>query len=276
MLSVLMAVYHKESPGFLDAALSSIEAQTLLPDEVVLVVDPVGPELSGVLESHRSTLPLSIVWLPAPVSLGEALRIGIERCRGDLIARMDTDDLCVRHRFQMQVDFMMDHPEIDLLGGSIAEFDQDPAHPTTIRSMPAFHADIARVARMRCPVSHMTVMVRKSAVLRAGNYEDDRKLEDYRLWARMLLAGSRFHNLDTVLVLARTGNGMIRRRGGWAFMKHEIRLQSYFLRIGFTSFPRLIVNFLVRVPALFFPFFLRRLMYQHLLRKTVPPAATYV
>ena len=274
-LSVLMAVYLRESPVFLDIALQSIERQSLQPDEVVLVTDPLGPELRAVIAAHESTLPIVEVALPAPVGLGEALRIGVEHCRGELIARMDTDDICVTDRLRRQVEFLREHPEIDLLGGSIAEFLEDPQQLKSIRKMPELHDEISRTARSRCPVNHMTVMFRKAAVLKAGNYQDDRRMEDYRLWARMLLAGSRFHNLDEVLVLARIGNGMIRRRGGFIFMQHELKLQSYFRKIGFTSLPRLVFNFLARIPVLFAPHALRKFMYQYVLRRAVPPEARY-
>lgn len=276
MLSVLLAVYVKERADYLDAALESIALQTLQPDEVVLAVDPLGPELIAIIDSYRTRLPLKIVQLPSSQGLGMALRVGVEQCSGDLIARMDTDDICVRDRLRKQVDFLAANPDIDLVGGNIAEFDDDPLRPTTIRRVPEFHGDIARSARFRCPVNHMAVMYRRAAVLRAGNYQEDRRQEDYKLWARMLLAGSRFHNLQVVLVLARTGNGMIRRRGGVAFMKSELRLQAYFIKIGFTSIPQLFFNLLARVPVLVAPHSARQFMYQYFLRREVPPEVNYL
>jgi len=276
MLSVLMSVYFKESPSFLDAALHSIQMQSLRPDEVVLVSDPVSDELNAVIESYRFVLPLVTIQMASPISLGEALRIGVKRCRGDLIARMDTDDISVSDRFRAQVDFLVNHPEIDVLGGSIAEFVDDPQKPSSIRRMPELHHDVSKFARIRNPVNHMTVMYRRSAVLKAGNYEDDRCMEDYRLWARMLISGCRFHNLDEVLVLARIGNGMIRRRGGMSFMKHELKLQAYFREIGFTSGSRYVFNLGARVPPLFAPHSVRKLMYRHVLRRAVSSSAGYI
>jgi O104-antigen biosynthesis beta-1,3-galactosyltransferase len=276
MLSVLMAIHARESPEFLSASLESIRLQSALPDEVLLVKDPLGPELNQVVKAYSSGLPIVEVELGSSAGLGDALRVGVEHCRGDIIARMDTDDVCVCDRFAKQVEFLRSHPEVDLVGSYIAEFDQDPMRPTSIRAVPESHRDISQLARWRCPVNHMTVMYRRDAVLKAGNYQKDRRQEDYKLWARMLINGSRFHNLQEVLVLARTGNGMIRRRGGFAFMKSELKLQSYFRQIGFTTLPQLIFNMVARVPVLLAPHSARRLMYQHVLRRGVPPKVKYL
>jgi glycosyltransferase involved in cell wall biosynthesis len=276
MLSVLMAIYAKEKPEFLSASLESLKLQSMQPDEVLLVKDPLSEELNQVIKAYSSILPIVEVELASSSGLGDALRIGIESCRGDIIARMDSDDICVRDRFGKQVEFLRSHPEIDLVGSNIAEFDHDALHPISIRALPEFHPEISLLARWRCPVNHMTVMFRRDAVLKAGNYQKDRRQEDYKLWARMLINGSRFHNLQEVLVLARIGNGMIRRRGGFAFMKSELKLQSYFRRIGFTTIPQLIFNMIARVPVLLAPHSARRLMYRHVLRRQVPAKVNYL
>jgi O104-antigen biosynthesis beta-1,3-galactosyltransferase len=269
MLSVLMSIFWKERPEFLEAALESICRQTRMPDEVVLVKDPIGPELEAVLESFRSRLPLNIVALPKSVGFGEALRIGVERCRSELIARMDTDDVCVPRRFEWQVGFMEKHPKVDLVGGAIAEFSVDPQCPHAIRRGPLTHQGISRIAPFRNPINHMTVVFRREAVLKAGNYHDDAGIEDYRLWVRMLMAGSKFQNLDETLVLARTGNGFLARRGGIVKLRQELGMQRYFHRIGFISTPVYAFNLLARTPIIMVPTGLRKLMYEGLLRSKV-------
>jgi len=266
MLSVLMSVFWKESPEFLDAALHSIEMQTTQPDEVLSVNGPLGPELTAVLDGYRSRLPLVIVELPEWVGLGEALRIGVEKCRGELIARMDTDDICVPDRLQIQADFLHAHPDVDLVGGAIAEFNQDPEQPVNLRKVPTEHEDIVKIAKLRNPINHMTVMFRREAVLRSGNYHDDAGWEDYRLWARMLMAGCRLHNLDQVLVLARTGEGFMKRRGGMVKLRHELSMQAYFRKIGFISSGRYLFNLAMRTPVIVAPEGVRKLLYERLLR----------
>jgi glycosyltransferase involved in cell wall biosynthesis len=272
MLSVLMSVYWKESPEFLDAALHSIEVQTRQADEIVLVKDPVGPELEAVIDAYRTRLPLTVIDMPHSVGFGEAMRIGVEKCRGDLIARMDTDDVCLPERFHLQVDYLDAHPEIDLVGGAIAEFATNPEQPFAIRKVPCLHEEIAKMAPFRNPINHMTVMFRRSAVLKSGNYHDDAGIEDYRLWARMLLAGCRFHNLDETLVLARTGNGFLKRRGGMVKLRHELSMQNYFRQIGFTSAGVYLFNLAVRTSVYLVPTVVRKIMYEGLLRSSISSA----
>jgi glycosyltransferase involved in cell wall biosynthesis len=272
MLSVLMSIFWRESPEFLDVALDSIWRQTRKADQVLLVKDPIGPELEEVLDAYRTRLPFTIVSLPESVGFGEAMRIGVENCTGDLIARMDTDDICLPQRFERQVDFLDNHPDVDLVGSAIAEFGDDPASPHAVRKGPSSHRQIARIAPFRNPINHMTVVFRRAAVLSAGNYCDDAGIEDYRLWARMLMAGSRFHNLDETLVLARTGNGFLKRRGGLVKLRHELSMQAYFWKIGFISAPIYAFNLLARTPVIMVPTGLRKVMYEELLRSKMKSA----
>ncbi len=92
-LSVLMSVYCKESPFFLRQSLDSLVAQSLPADEVVIVEDgPLGEELEAAIDSYRSLLPIVSLRLPVNGGLGAALREGLQVCRGEFVARMDSDD----------------------------------------------------------------------------------------------------------------------------------------------------------------------------------------
>lgn len=82
-------------------------------------------------------------------------------------------------------------------------------------------------------MNHMAVMMRRDAVLAVGNYRAVKGAEDYELWVRMLQAGYRAENLPDVLVYARTGNGMMQRRGGLAYAKENIRLRPIFIKVDF-------------------------------------------
>ena len=122
--SVLMSVYYQEQPAHLKEALDSVFDQTLPPDEVVLVEDgPLTPELERIIKGEQILHPaLKRVSLKQNVGLGLALREGLSHCSNDLVARMDTDDICKRERFERQTRFMEEHPDIDVLGTWIDEF----------------------------------------------------------------------------------------------------------------------------------------------------------
>ena len=127
-ISVLMSVYVKENPTFLRDAIKSVQNQTLKPSELVLVEDgPLTPELYQVLDEveAQSDIPVKRCPLEQNQGLGLALRYGVLQCQYDIIARMDTDDLAVPDRFEKQLQ-LMEKEDLDLLGGHIAEFIDNP------------------------------------------------------------------------------------------------------------------------------------------------------
>ena len=223
--SVLMSIYHREQPEFLRQCLQSLCAQTLAADEVVLVYDgPLTPQLEAVANGFQAALPLKIVRLAENVGLGRALNEGLAHCSHDWVFRMDGDDICLPERFAFQAAYLQTHPDTDIVGSQIAEFDADPAAPHAARRVPCDDAAIRRFARRRNPFNHMTVAYRRRAVLAAGGYRHHLYMEDYNLWLRMLAVGCRAANLPETLLLARTGAAMLRRRRGRAYVASEWRL----------------------------------------------------
>lgn len=265
--SVLMSVYGGERPNFLRQSLESLVCQTVRADEVVIVRDgTLGCELEGVLASFQSVLPIVTVQLEKQVGLGLALSAGLAECRNELIARMDSDDISLSHRFERQLAFLLENPAVAAVGGAIGEFANDPGTIASVRKLPCGGAQLKKFAKFRNPLNHMTVMFRRSAVLAAGGYRDFPGLEDYDLWARMLMLNQEIRNISEILVLARCGDGMLGRRGGVSYARNEIRLYRQFLRMGFISTPEFALAILARAPVRILPAALRPLVYGRLLR----------
>ena len=148
--------------------MASLAAQTLPPNEIVLVYDGGLPEsLEAVVASFSGSLPLKIVRLPQNVGLGRALNAGLQACAHEWVCRMDTDDICHHERFARQLAFVAAHSELDVCGSQIDEFEHTPADAAHSRRVPCEHGEIARFAKSRNPINHMTVCYRKSAVLAA-------------------------------------------------------------------------------------------------------------
>ena len=169
--SVLMSVYKNDSPNFLKLALESIyEKQTRKPDEIVVVFDgPITDELHSVLNDFRVGKEDVVFYYPQEVNrgLGEALRIGSEKCTGDYILRMDSDDISDPERFAKQIAYVEAHPEIDALGADIAEF-QNSEHEENkrVRVCPADHNDIVQMGKKRNPMNHVTACIKRTALLK--------------------------------------------------------------------------------------------------------------
>jgi glycosyltransferase involved in cell wall biosynthesis len=269
MVSVLMTVYEKEDAGFFRESLRSMCKQTLQADEIVLVKDgPLGSRLEDVILEFAQKLPMILVSLPK-VGHSGALRAGIERCRGDIVAKMDSDDISLPHRLRIQVEAMRNHPEVDVVGGAIAEFVADPAQPCSMRRLPGEHNQILQYAKFRNPLNHMTVMFRREAVLRAGNYQRSPGFEDWHLWNRMIMSGSRFMNLEDVLVLARVGSGMVGRRSGLRYVKDEIAFHLDMHRAKFLSPLEVLYSLMLRLPIRLAPQSMVRMVYRKVLRSEV-------
>lgn len=228
--SVCICVYHRDDPRWFRQAMESILNQTVVPDEVILVVDgPVGQALEAVIAGFEKLDNVRTVRLAVNQGLGNARREGLSRCSYELVAMMDSDDLSVPDRFAQQLAVFEKNPGISVVGGQIAEFVGDVDDIVGIRNVPCSDEEIRRDLKKRCPFNHMTVMVRKADVIQAGGYLDWFYNEDYYLWIRMYLAGQKFANVPEVLVNVRVGEDMYRRRGGWKYFRSELGIQNLML-----------------------------------------------
>ena len=269
MFSVLLSLYAKESPTFLASSLDSIFHQTLLPTEIILVKDgPLTAELDAIVSDYAVRYPvLKVVALPQNQGLGRALNEGLKHCSYDIVARMDTDDISKPDRFEKQIAVFRKHPELDLVGAWIDEFEEDIHHVISTRKLPERHEDVMSYATRRNPVNHPVVMFRKSAVLAAGGYQHFPLFEDYYLWVRMLLNGSRFYNILESLLYFRMSPDMFKRRGGWRYAKDEVRFQYKLLNLKFIGFIQFCENVCVRFTVRILPNSFRSFFYKKILRK---------
>lgn len=237
--SVLMSLYEKENPQFLSECLESLVTQTVLPSEIVIVLDgPISKQLEVVVDFYvgRYEGLFKVVSFAKNRGLGPALADGVLACANSLIARMDTDDIARSDRFELQLREFEENADLDICGSHILEFEGAPSNVIAKRCVPVAHEEIAQYQKKRSAFNHMTVMYRKEAVLRAGNYEDCPLMEDDLLWVRMLAAGANCANVDDCLVFARTGRAMIGRRGGWDYFKKYRRARKKILESGYISF----------------------------------------
>lgn len=267
-----MSVYRNDKPVFVRRAVDSVTTeQSLKPDEVVLVVDgPVPESLSSLIKEYENVENsiFCVIWLPENKGLGNALRVGVEAAQNEIIARMDSDDVSSPDRFEKQILYMAQHPECDVLGGQISEFIDEESNIVGRRIVPCESAEVLEYLKNRCPLNHVSVMMRKEAVLRVDNYMDWHFNEDYYLWIRMAEAGYTFANIPDVLVNVRVGHDMYARRGGWKYFKSEKGLQDYMLSHRIISLPRYCYNVLGRfVVQVAMPNRLRGFIFQKLFRK---------
>lgn len=267
--SVLLSVYKNEKPEYLRRAIESIYFdQTLKPNEIVLVEDgPLTIELYNTIEKLKIKLEsiLKIVKLERNSGLGVALNKGILKCENELIARMDTDDIAYPSRFEKQIEYMTSNPKIDVLGSYMAEFVDSTENIICIKDAPI--KKIENYMKYRDPVNHPTVILKKSKVLEAGNYQEILLNEDSYLWRRMLVKGAQFYNLSEPLLYFRVSNDTYKRRGGIKYIKAEWILQKKYLDLSVINRKEFIINIITKAIVRILPNQIRKVIYLKLLRK---------
>lgn len=269
MFSVLLSVYHKESPVYLCQSLDSIFNQTLLPSEVILVKDgTLTKHLDFIIEEYSKKFhQLKIVSLSVNQGLGKALNEGLKFCSYDLVARMDTDDIAKPDRLEKQIRVFQEHPELDVVGAWIDEFEETTSNIISTRKLPEVHDDICQFAKKRNPENHPVIMFRKQAVLAAGGYQHFPLFEDYYLWIRMLQNGAKFYNIQESLLYFRFSSAMFKRRGGLKYVTTELRFQNLLRNLEFITFSEYLYNVFIRVITRMMPNSLRAILYKKALRK---------
>lgn len=236
--SVLIPVYYKEKPEYFSEALASVIDQTLKPNEIVVVKDgPLTDGLEEVLSKYDTENPglFKVVSLETNQGRGIAAAEGVKNCSYELIARMDSDDISRSDRFEKQIREFQKDPSLDICGSQIAEFEDDIRNIISYRRVPLYDEEIKKYQRMRSAFNHVSIMYKRTSVLRAGNYESSSFMEDAMLYVRMFIAGAHGCNVDDTLVFVRTCPEMYLRRGGWEYYKNYKSTRKKILDTGYIS-----------------------------------------
>lgn len=264
--SVLLSVYQKERAEYLRLAMDSIWKQTVGTDDFVLVCDgPLTPELDAVIEEMEREHPdtLRVVRLKENGGLGNALNAGLAYCRHELVARMDSDDIACPDRCERQLQVFREHPEIGLCSGTVIEFVESPDKAVGRRELPLSHEELLRFSRRRNPCNHPSVMFRKSEVEAAGGYNEKYHLfEDYYLWVRMLMKGTRARNIQAPVLYMRTPADFYDRRGGIAYAKDMLAFHWWMKETGWISMATFLTGAVPHAVVCVLPSPLRRAVYK--------------
>jgi glycosyltransferase involved in cell wall biosynthesis len=262
---VLMVTYAKDASDYLSDAIRSIyEDQSVKPCNVVLVVNGLLPEDNEkVIEYWQARLGIlvfKVIRLDCNLGLGHALNEGLVHCSSDWVARMDADDLSMPKRFELQVDYLKENPDIQLLGGAIQPFytlkggsdlvDQNQGvlmYPSNFNSIRLF---ISKGS----PFAHPTIFAKKQLLknypYRSNlfNPQTGSSNEDIELWFRLVKDRIPMANISKVVLKFRiTDNFYSRRSISKAFAEFRIYCNGIYRLFGCTwrfifPFTRLIIR----------------------------------
>lgn len=268
--SVLISVYKKEKPQFLDQALNSIEHQTVLPTEIVLVEDGAIPAaLQDIIDKHRSNFinTFKVIKSIHNQGLGASLRLGTKFVSTNWIARMDSDDISVPERFEIQLKEIIKNPKLAIIGGQIQEFAHDPSNIIGYRKVPTSESVLRQFIKWRSPFNHPSVMINKEILQKVGGYIPYGNLEDYYLWSRIIVNNYHVKNVNCVLLKMRTDEGMYQRRGKLSNIKYFYGLRDFLYKHQILTWKEKIIGDGIMTANIIMPGWLRKIIYQHVLHK---------
>lgn len=203
-ISVVLPVYNSEK--YLEKAINSILNQTFNDFELIVVNDGSTDKSVNIIKKFM-LLDKRIKLIDRNnkgivSSLNEAINLS----KGEYIARMDADDICLPSRFKDQIEYMKKN-DLDLCGTWVEPFNEVKKH--NISRFPVNHSDIVVSSLFYCCINHPSVMVR-SKVFDKLKYEDI-AAEDYYLWYEMIANNFKMGNLPKVLLKYRLHNEQITR-----------------------------------------------------------------
>ena len=194
LVSVLMPVYN--TAPYLREAMDSMLSQIFKDFELIVLNDCSPDNAEEILDTYDDP---RIVRYKGKKNAGlsNVLNVGMGMARGKYIARMDSDDISLPQRLQVQVDYLDKHPDVDLVSVGMRLFGAKEG--TWIREINPEKVKIE--ALFHSPVLHASSVWRKDAFEKQGlRFRQEMvPAEDYDLWTRAMLKGLKLVNLPEVL-----------------------------------------------------------------------------
>ena len=243
-ISVVMSVYKNDIAENFKLAVDSILNQSYLPSEIILIVDgPIPEDVNQIVANFEKNSIFKIIRFENNCGLGKVLEYGCNQAKYPIIARMDSDDISEPFRFEKQINYLKNNQDCDVLGSFGNKFLN--SKKKYFNKLPITDTEIKKYIKKRCPFNHMTIMMKKSVLMKCGNYKDWYLAEDYYLWIRMCLGGVKFYNYPEALVNIRVDYRTLLRRHGMKYFKSIaglFKLMYHHKMIGIFSYYKNIVT----------------------------------
>jgi glycosyltransferase involved in cell wall biosynthesis len=202
-VSVVIPCYN--SSDTLQTSVQSISNQSYESIEIIAVDDGSTDATLSLLKGIAAGEQRLRIFPREHQGIVSALNAGVAECSGLYIARMDADDIAHPVRFEKQVQFLDQNPDIGVVGSLVEAFPTKNVgegfkHYLSWMNGLVTHDQIVREIFVESPLAHPSVMIRKKWLDHVGGYEDVEWAEDYDLWMRLYLAGAKFGKVPEVLL----------------------------------------------------------------------------
>ena len=145
---------------------------------------------------------------------------------------MDTDDIALPDRLKLEEEYMIAHPDVEILGGALREFN-DRGTLNKTRQYPQTIEDIKKSIHKASPLAHPTVMFRRSFFEKGFRYSNKYFIcEDVTLWFEAISSGVIINNIPDIVLNFRRNDSVMKRRGQQAWSEFKAYSHGIFLLDG--------------------------------------------
>jgi glycosyltransferase involved in cell wall biosynthesis len=246
-ISVLMPAYNAEK--YIAEAIESILKQTYKDFELIIVDDASTDDTAKIIKSYAKR-DKRIKYYKNEKNSGVTITLnnGLKHCSGDYIARMDSDDVSMKKRFEEQVREM--DKGSDLIGTNITFIDENGKKSGTRK----YSNEIDKVIIIESPLAHPTVMFRKEFLKKTGNYRPEyNSAEDYDLWIRFYRKNAKIKIIQKPLLLYRQHKDTVKNLKTKKTIRTTIRVKQNAKREGMNFKTRGNLRIMVERAALLLP-----------------------
>jgi glycosyltransferase involved in cell wall biosynthesis len=184
-LSVLISIYDGIKINLLKKSIESIYKQTVLPKEIILVLDGVQKKeiINYVKNLKKNKFQIKVIKNKKNIGIPGSYNKAIKYCKTELIAIQDSDDFSRKDRFEIQLNYFKKNQNLSLVGSAVQE---KYKNRTYIKNALRNNSDVNKIILFRNPINHPTVMFKRNAIIESGMYKNCYRMEDYHLWIRFL------------------------------------------------------------------------------------------
>lgn len=258
--SVLLPIHNKINLKDITKSIKTIYNNSAKPSEVITVIDgKINKEKKNFLKHYQSKNKNFKIFYKKKIGLSKILNFGLKKCSNELVFRADADDFNKSNRFKTQLN-LYKNKSFDILGAQVEEKYKKTSFKKKLKSTPKL-VDFL----FRNPINHMTVMFKKSEILKVGGYPNITYKEDYALWIKCYLNGLKVKNINKVLVSNYLNDNFFERRSNFVSILSEFKLLAFAIKNN-PVFILMLLPILVRIIIFLMPKFIYKVIFFNFLR----------
>ena len=234
-ISILLPCYNAEAT--LEETLTSLEKQSYPDFEVICLDDGSTDTTAAILEKWSKKDQRFVLVKKEHQGIVGICNTGLSLCRSPIILRMDADDRCHPDRIKLQRNFLLQNPDIAVVGSLVEGFPAEQVgegfslYYDWLNSL-INHDDITREIFVESPLANPCAAFRKTWIIKVGGYQEHGWPEDYDLWLRLYLAGARFAKIPEVLLEWREHPDRLTHSDSRYSVENFLRAKAHYLAKG--------------------------------------------